>query len=161
MCVCVCFCPLAANKEETILWETSCFSKWELIIRSVWNIYRYCNKVRFTNSMFIYLCVCLGSPYLSSLNMNSRRAAVAAWRLPRTSLGDTRGDAPGESVSARSTSLSNGHHGRQHINTTDSISPHQRSLYRSNGKRDDFLFSQSMVCSLVLPQLPPVSLGNW
>ncbi|XP_028995464.1 IQ domain-containing protein E isoform X2 [Betta splendens] len=30
------------------------------------------------------------SPYLSSLNVNSRRAAVAAWRLPRASLGDTR-----------------------------------------------------------------------
>lgn len=53
---------------------------------------------------------------MSSLNVNSRRAAVAAWRLPRASLGDTRGDTPGESVSAQLTSLSNGHHGRQHIN---------------------------------------------
>ncbi|XP_026214848.1 IQ domain-containing protein E isoform X2 [Anabas testudineus] len=50
------------------------------------------------------------SPYLSSLNVNSRKAAVAAWRLPRASLGDTREDTPGDITSARLTSLSNGHH---------------------------------------------------
>ncbi|KAK2817323.1 hypothetical protein Q5P01_025514 [Channa striata] len=49
------------------------------------------------------------SPYMTSLNVNPRRAAVAAWRLPRGSLGDARGDAPGENSSARLTSLSNGH----------------------------------------------------
>ncbi|KAM9792298.1 IQ domain-containing protein E [Neosynchiropus ocellatus] len=49
------------------------------------------------------------SPYLSSLNMNTRRAAVAAWRLPRASLGDTRGDVTGEMGFSCLTSLSNGH----------------------------------------------------
>ncbi|XP_041839908.1 IQ domain-containing protein E isoform X2 [Melanotaenia boesemani] len=49
------------------------------------------------------------SPYLSSLNVNSQRATVGAWRLPRASLGDTRGDTCGETCSARLTSLSNGH----------------------------------------------------
>ncbi|XP_054912377.1 IQ domain-containing protein E isoform X2 [Poeciliopsis prolifica] len=49
------------------------------------------------------------SPYLSSLNMNSRRAAVAAWRLPRPSLGDTKGNTSREHHSAHLTSLSNGH----------------------------------------------------
>ncbi|XP_022064628.2 IQ domain-containing protein E [Acanthochromis polyacanthus] len=49
------------------------------------------------------------SPYLSSLNVNPRRAAMGAWRLPRASLGDSRGDTPGETGSARLTSLSNGH----------------------------------------------------
>uniref|UniRef100_A0A3P9MS49 IQ domain-containing protein E n=1 Tax=Poecilia reticulata TaxID=8081 RepID=A0A3P9MS49_POERE len=49
------------------------------------------------------------SPYLSSLNMNSRRAAVAAWRLPRPSLGDTTGNTSREHRSAHLASLSNGH----------------------------------------------------
>ncbi|XP_069023565.1 IQ domain-containing protein E isoform X1 [Embiotoca jacksoni] len=49
------------------------------------------------------------SPYLSSLNVNPKRAAVGAWRLPKASLGDTRGDTPGETGSARLTSLRNGH----------------------------------------------------
>ncbi|XP_023122554.2 IQ domain-containing protein E [Amphiprion ocellaris] len=49
------------------------------------------------------------SPYRSSLNVNPRRAAMGAWRLPRASLGDSRGDTPGETGSARLTSLSNGH----------------------------------------------------
>uniref|UniRef100_A0A669DJW4 IQ domain-containing protein E n=1 Tax=Oreochromis niloticus TaxID=8128 RepID=A0A669DJW4_ORENI len=49
-----------------------------------------------------------GSPYLTSLNVNPRRAAVGAWRLPRASLGDTRLDTPGETGPARLTSLSNG-----------------------------------------------------
>ncbi|KAM8842623.1 IQ domain-containing protein E isoform 1-T3 [Synchiropus picturatus] len=52
---------------------------------------------------------CPKSPYLSSLNMNTRRAAVAAWRLPRASLGDTRGDVTGEMGFSCLTSLSNGH----------------------------------------------------
>ncbi|KAF3687916.1 IQ domain-containing protein E [Channa argus] len=45
------------------------------------------------------------SPYLTSLNVNPTRAAVAAWRLPRASLWDAKGD----NGSARLTSLSNGH----------------------------------------------------
>ncbi|XP_008301468.1 IQ domain-containing protein E [Stegastes partitus] len=53
------------------------------------------------------------SPYLSSLNVNPRRATVGAWRLPRASLGDSRGDTPGETGSARLTSLSNGHDASQ------------------------------------------------
>ncbi|XP_061536364.1 IQ domain-containing protein E [Phycodurus eques] len=48
----------------------------------------------------------LRSPYLSSLNVNPRKAAVSAWKLPRTSLCDTPG---GETGSARFTSLSNHH----------------------------------------------------
>uniref|UniRef100_A0A667WX92 IQ motif containing E n=1 Tax=Myripristis murdjan TaxID=586833 RepID=A0A667WX92_9TELE len=59
-----------------------------------------------------YVCVFVGSPYLSSLNVNPRRAAVAAWRLPRASLGDSRGgrgDTLVETVSAHLASLSNGH----------------------------------------------------
>ena len=63
----------------------------------------------------------VGSPYLSSLNVNPRRAAVAAWRLPRASLGDTRGEAAGDSGSALLTSLSNGH-GR-HRKKTPSLNP--------------------------------------
>ncbi|XP_061576045.1 IQ domain-containing protein E isoform X2 [Cololabis saira] len=49
------------------------------------------------------------SPYLSSLTVNSRRAPVGAWRLPRTSLGGTSGDGAEEAGSTRLTSLSNGH----------------------------------------------------
>ncbi|XP_024115635.1 IQ domain-containing protein E [Oryzias melastigma] len=49
------------------------------------------------------------SPYLSSLTLNSRRTAVRAWRLPRSSLGDTRGDAPGTAAPGHCTSLSNGY----------------------------------------------------
>uniref|UniRef100_A0A3P9M3G9 IQ motif containing E n=1 Tax=Oryzias latipes TaxID=8090 RepID=A0A3P9M3G9_ORYLA len=48
------------------------------------------------------------SPYLSSLNTNPRRAAVRAWRLPRGSLGETRGDTPGTAGPRHCTSLSNG-----------------------------------------------------
>ncbi|XP_074541981.1 IQ domain-containing protein E [Halichoeres trimaculatus] len=62
------------------------------------------------------------SPYLSSLNVNQRRA-VAAWRLPRSSLGDTRGDTPGESVSARFTSLSNGHDVSQTLRPECDVTP--------------------------------------
>ncbi|KAF7663434.1 hypothetical protein LDENG_00209660 [Lucifuga dentata] len=49
------------------------------------------------------------SPYLSSLNVNPRRAAVAAWRLPRASLGDTRENTLRETATAHLTSLSNVH----------------------------------------------------
>ncbi|KAF1394751.1 hypothetical protein PFLUV_G00004410 [Perca fluviatilis] len=63
------------------------------------------------------------SPYLSSLNVNPRRAAVAAWRLPRASLGDTRGDTPAESGSARLTSLSNGHDVSQTLRSEGNVTP--------------------------------------
>ncbi|XP_073319912.1 IQ domain-containing protein E [Pagrus major] len=63
------------------------------------------------------------SPYFSSMNMNPRRAAVAAWRLPRASLGDTRGDTPGESSSARLTSLSNGHGASQTLRSECDVTP--------------------------------------
>ncbi|KAM8772023.1 IQ domain-containing protein E isoform 1-T2 [Acanthopagrus schlegelii] len=63
------------------------------------------------------------SPYLYSMNVNPRRAAVAAWRLPRASLGDTRGDTPGESSSARLTSLSNGHDASQTLRSECDVTP--------------------------------------
>ncbi|XP_035515204.1 IQ domain-containing protein E isoform X1 [Morone saxatilis] len=63
------------------------------------------------------------SPYLSSMNVNPRRVAVAAWRLPRASLGDTRGDTPGESGSARLTSLSNGHDASQTLRSEYDVTP--------------------------------------
>ncbi|XP_068444870.1 IQ domain-containing protein E [Clinocottus analis] len=63
------------------------------------------------------------SPYLSSMNVNPRRAAVAAWRLPRASLGDTRGDTLGESGSARLTSLSNGHDVSQILRSECDVTP--------------------------------------
>ncbi|KAL6111000.1 iqce [Pungitius sinensis] len=63
------------------------------------------------------------SPYLSSMNMNPRRAAVAAWRLPRASLGDTRGDPLGGSGPARITSLSNGHDVSQTIRSEFDVTP--------------------------------------
>ncbi|XP_037327835.2 IQ domain-containing protein E isoform X2 [Pungitius pungitius] len=64
-----------------------------------------------------------GSPYLSSMNMNPRRAAVAAWRLPRASLGDTRGDPLGGSGPARITSLSNGHDVSQTMRSEFDVTP--------------------------------------
>uniref|UniRef100_A0A8C2W8G2 IQ domain-containing protein E n=2 Tax=Cyclopterus lumpus TaxID=8103 RepID=A0A8C2W8G2_CYCLU len=57
------------------------------------------------------------------MNVNPRRAAVAAWRLPRASLGDTRGDALGESGSARLTSLSNGHDVSQTLRSEYDVTP--------------------------------------
>ncbi|KAM9770858.1 IQ domain-containing protein E [Menidia menidia] len=63
------------------------------------------------------------SPYLTSLNMNSKRAALGAWRLPRASLGDTRGDPCGEIGSARLTSLSNGHDVSQTLRSESDVSP--------------------------------------
>ncbi|TKS68526.1 IQ domain-containing protein E [Collichthys lucidus] len=60
---------------------------------------------------------------VSNMNMNPRRAAVAAWRLPRASLGDTRGDTPGESGSARLTSLSNGHDASQALRSECDVTP--------------------------------------
>lgn len=73
-----------------------------------------------------------GSPYLSSLNMNSKRAAVAAWRLPRPSLGDTRGNTSREHRSAHLTSLSNGH-GRLHFKNP--ASPQKRVFLRIGGRK--------------------------
>ncbi|KAM7394571.1 hypothetical protein PAMP_021362 [Pampus punctatissimus] len=63
------------------------------------------------------------SPYLSSLNVNPRRTAVAAWRLPRASLGDTRGETPGDTGSARLTSLSNGHDLSQMLRSECDVTP--------------------------------------
>nr|XP_046226830.1 IQ domain-containing protein E [Scatophagus argus] len=63
------------------------------------------------------------SPYLSSMNVNPRRAAVAAWRLPRAALGDTRRDTFGESGSARLTSLSNGHDASQTLRSECDVTP--------------------------------------
>nr|XP_049575537.1 IQ domain-containing protein E isoform X2 [Syngnathus scovelli] len=51
----------------------------------------------------------LRSPYLSSMNVHARKAAMSAWKLPWTSLCDTPG---GETHSTRFTSLSN-HRDRQ------------------------------------------------
>ncbi|KAK5865552.1 hypothetical protein PBY51_019816 [Eleginops maclovinus] len=84
------------------------------------------------------------SPYLSSMNVNPRRAVVAAWRLPRASLGDTRGDTPGDGGSARITSLSNGHDMSQTLRSeydatpellkqTMSMKKHKHLLSGSNG----------------------------
>ncbi|XP_026158478.1 IQ domain-containing protein E isoform X2 [Mastacembelus armatus] len=84
------------------------------------------------------------SPYLSSLNVNPRRAAVAAWRLQRASLGDARGETPGESGSARLTSLSNGHDLSHTLRSECDITPeilkqtlgmrkHKHPLSASNG----------------------------
>ncbi|XP_037545752.1 IQ domain-containing protein E [Nematolebias whitei] len=84
------------------------------------------------------------SPYLCSLNLNSTRAAVGAWRRQRASLGDTRGDKSGESCSARLTSLSNGHDVPQTLGSDTDDSPqllkqkvsmrtHRPLLFASNG----------------------------
>ncbi|KAM4594483.1 IQ domain-containing protein E isoform 3-T3 [Fundulus diaphanus] len=77
------------------------------------------------------------SPYLFSLNMNSKRAAVAAWRLPRPSLGDARGDTLRERCLARHTSLSNGHESDdspQLLKQKSSLRKQQ--LFASNGAGD-------------------------
>nr|XP_020498701.1 IQ domain-containing protein E [Labrus bergylta] len=63
------------------------------------------------------------SPYLSSLNVNARKAAVAAWKLPRASLGDATGDTAGEGVSARLVSLSNGHDASQKLRSECEVTP--------------------------------------
>ncbi|MEQ2215872.1 hypothetical protein XENOCAPTIV_007132, partial [Xenoophorus captivus] len=73
------------------------------------------------------------SPYLSSLNMNSKRAAVAAWRLPRPSLGDTRGDTSREHCLARHTSLSNGHESDDSPQLLTQKSSIRKHLFASNG----------------------------
>lgn len=65
-----------------------------------------------SSTKLFFICVHVGSPYLISLNLNTRRAAVGARKVPRTSRGDTPGD------SAWLTSLSNGH-GRHCENMTD------------------------------------------
>lgn len=80
--------------------------------------------------MFSFVFV--GSPYLTSLNVNHRRAAVGAWRLPRASLGDTRLDTPGETGPARLTSLSNGL-GRCHEGTTSSVNGAYINTFTVNG----------------------------
>ncbi|XP_028260690.1 IQ domain-containing protein E [Parambassis ranga] len=61
------------------------------------------------------------SPYLISLNLNTRRAAVGAWKVPRASLGDTRGDTPGDT--AWFTSLSNGHDASQTLRSECDVTP--------------------------------------
>ncbi|XP_019717765.1 IQ domain-containing protein E isoform X2 [Hippocampus comes] len=63
----------------------------------------------------------LRSPYLSSMNVNSRKAAMSAWKLPRTSLCDTPG---GETYSARFTSLSNHHDQRSEWDMTAEFPRH-------------------------------------
>uniref|UniRef100_A0A8C6SLF6 IQ domain-containing protein E n=1 Tax=Neogobius melanostomus TaxID=47308 RepID=A0A8C6SLF6_9GOBI len=65
------------------------------------------------------------SPYLTSLNMNPRRAAVAAWRLPRASLGGSREGTPGERDAGpgRPVSLSNGHDLSPMIRADCAVSP--------------------------------------
>ncbi|XP_072319874.1 IQ domain-containing protein E [Eucyclogobius newberryi] len=65
------------------------------------------------------------SPYLTSLNMNPRRAAVAAWRLPRASLGGSREGTPGdrETGPGRSAFLSNGHDVSPIIRAECNVSP--------------------------------------
>ncbi|XP_047220180.1 IQ domain-containing protein E isoform X2 [Girardinichthys multiradiatus] len=73
------------------------------------------------------------SPYLFSLNMNSKRAAVAAWRLPRPSLGDTRGDISREHFLARQTSLSNGHESDDSPQLLTQKSSIRKHLFASNG----------------------------
>ncbi|XP_029996979.1 IQ domain-containing protein E isoform X2 [Sphaeramia orbicularis] len=83
------------------------------------------------------------SPYLSSLNMNPRRAAVVAWRLPRASLGDTRGGTPGEMGSARFTSLSNGHDLSQMIRSECDVTPEVLKQNATARKQHKHLHSAS------------------
>uniref|UniRef100_H2UME7 IQ domain-containing protein E n=1 Tax=Takifugu rubripes TaxID=31033 RepID=H2UME7_TAKRU len=63
------------------------------------------------------------SPYCSSLNRKPRRVAVAAWRLPRSSLGDSRGATPGESSLTRLTFPSNGHKPSQTLRSEYNATP--------------------------------------
>ncbi|KAJ0051241.1 hypothetical protein NL108_016544 [Boleophthalmus pectinirostris] len=65
------------------------------------------------------------SPYLTSLNVNPRRAAVAAWRLPRASLGGSREGTPGDRDTgpASSAFLSNGHDVTPMIRAECNVSP--------------------------------------
>uniref|UniRef100_A0A1A8JT35 IQ motif containing E n=1 Tax=Nothobranchius kuhntae TaxID=321403 RepID=A0A1A8JT35_NOTKU len=77
------------------------------------------------------------SPYLCSLDLSSKRSSMGTWRRPRVSLGETRGDNSGESVSACLTSLSNGHDG-SHTLTSEaeqkpSIRKHRSLHFESNG----------------------------
>lgn len=79
------------------------------------------------------------SPYLASLNVNPRRAAVAAWRLPRASLGGSREGTPGERESGpgRPTSLCIGHDSSPMLRAECAVSP---ELFRKNlRKQQKFL----------------------
>lgn len=78
--------------------------------------------------------MCAGSPYLASMSVNPRRAAVAAWRQPRASLGDARGcTPPGDGGPACFTSLSNGN-GRHH---TDTQQPDNASTFLNECVKGD------------------------
>ncbi|KAM4603761.1 IQ domain-containing protein E [Polymixia lowei] len=93
------------------------------------------------------LRACTGSPYLTSLNVNPKRAAVSAWRLPRASKGESTGeriDPLGDTASARLTALSNGHDLSQTVRSECDITPeilrqtltarkHKQSRSASNG----------------------------
>ncbi|XP_077379793.1 IQ domain-containing protein E isoform X3 [Festucalex cinctus] len=61
------------------------------------------------------------SPYLSSMNVNPRKASVSAWKLPWTPPCDTPG---GETNSARFTSLSNHHDQRSEWDVTSDFPRH-------------------------------------
>lgn len=102
-----------------------------------------------TNSLLksfvcLFMWMCAGSPYLSSMNVNPRRVAVAAWRLPRASLGNTAGNVSGESSLARLTSLSNGHGKTQTAeslqSTVSGVSPEAQMA------RDPLLFLCLSIC---------------
>uniref|UniRef100_A0A1A8HBA0 IQ motif containing E n=1 Tax=Nothobranchius korthausae TaxID=1143690 RepID=A0A1A8HBA0_9TELE len=77
------------------------------------------------------------SPYLCSLDLSSKRSSMGTWRRPRVSLGETRGDTSGESVSACLTSLSNGHDGSHTLASEaeqkPSIRKHRSLHFESNG----------------------------
>uniref|UniRef100_A0A1A8MPN9 IQ motif containing E n=1 Tax=Nothobranchius pienaari TaxID=704102 RepID=A0A1A8MPN9_9TELE len=77
------------------------------------------------------------SPYLCSLDLSSKRSSMGTWRRPRVSLGETRGDTSGESVSACLTSLSNGHDGPHTLASEaeqkPSIRKHRSLHFESNG----------------------------
>ncbi|XP_077428225.1 IQ domain-containing protein E isoform X2 [Vanacampus margaritifer] len=61
------------------------------------------------------------SPYLSSMNVNPRKASMSAWKLPWASLCDTPG---GETYSTRFTSLSNHHDLRSEWDMTSDFPRH-------------------------------------
>ncbi|KAJ0033624.1 hypothetical protein NQD34_000731 [Periophthalmus magnuspinnatus] len=83
------------------------------------------------------------SPYLTSLNVNPRRAAVAAWRLPRASLGGSREGTPGDRDTgpARSAFLSNGHDASPIIKAKCNVSP--ELLKKNFRKQQKLLHSTS------------------
>lgn len=87
------------------------------------------------------------SPYLTSLNLNPRRAAVAAWRLPRASLGSSREGTPGEPGSAHPASLSNGHDLSQTIRLECNVTPELFKQNITSKKELGFLHSASNGCT--------------